>query len=84
MDELLTLNDGTEIAGHCIEVGSRLLLYMYNITLLDAVIALSDEERVRRIEWRRNGQEGAAEGYTTLISASVEKRGQMICASLAK
>lgn len=84
MDEKLTLNDGTEIVGHIIQSGSRLILYMYEIGLQDAFDLLIDPERTKVIRWTRYGEKGTLRGYKQLMSISVERGGAMICASLAK
>lgn len=84
MDEKLILNDGTEIVGHLIQSGNRLILYMYEISLQDAFDLLIDPERTRVIKWTRYGEKGTLRGYKQLMAISVERGGAMICASLEK
>lgn len=84
MEEKLTLNDGTEIQGHMIETEIRMFMYMYGITLQEAFELLIDPEKTEKIAWERYGETGTVEGYTKLMSISVENYGTMICAGLKK
>lgn len=82
MNEKLTLNDGTEIAGHLLEVNERLFLYLQEISLEDAFNLLIDPENTMIIYAERYGQKTTVTGYVALYAISREN-GQ-ICATLRK
>lgn len=72
MPELITLNDGTEVAGHCIEDLETGTLFMY----LDGKsvaegIALIDGN-IERIEEENHGAHHTYEGYTEIYAVSHE------------
>ena len=83
MEEKLTLNDGTELAGHAIEAGGRLYVYLDDSTLAEAFTALIDPDRTRRITADRYGEETNYIGYTHLKAVS-EESGTAVNAVLAK
>lgn len=73
MPEKLTLNDGTELAGHCILMGEDLLVYLTGgLSLIEGVTLFSDPMRTIRIVELNHGNEHVFEGYTDLYSASRE------------
>ena len=84
MDEKLTLNDGTEVLGHIIQSGDRLILYMYEIGIQDAFDLLIDPERTKVIKWVRRDEKHTLRGFKQLTAISVERGGAMIRATLAK
>lgn len=77
MQEKLTLNDGTELAGHVIEDGMNLFVYLDNNTILAAFPILSDPEKTENIVAFRNGQTTEYTGYTHLKSISEENGGRV-------
>ncbi len=83
MDEKLTLNNGTEIAGHYLETDTRLFLYLFGTTLTSVFELLIDPENTEVIKMNRNGQESQVSGYNHLCSISEERNG-MITAGLKK
>ena len=83
MDEILTLNDGTEIDGYGIEANGRLFLYMREISLKEAFDLLIEPEKTEEIRGVRYGQEMTFAGYDHLCAIS-EETGGMISASLKK
>ena len=83
MEEKLTLNDGTELAGHAIEAGGRLYVYLDDSTLAAAFTALNDPDRTRRITANRYGEETDYIGYTHLKAVS-EESGTQVNAVLTK
>lgn len=83
MDEKLTLNDGTEMTGHLLESGSRLFVYVYELTLAEAFEVLNDPERTKKIVAEQYGVKATVRGYKHLVAIS-EESGGMISASLRK
>ena len=73
MPEKLTLNDGTELAGHCILMDDQLLVYLTGgLSLMEGVTLFSDRIRTSRIVELNHGNEHVYEGFTDLYSASRE------------
>ena len=85
MNEILQLNDGTELEGHMIESDKRLFLYIQNKTLAEAFALLNDPEKTKIIKGIRYGSEQTIRGYKALWSISRETGGMVsISASLRK
>lgn len=72
MNEKLTLNDGTEIAGYLIETAGVLLLYMNEITFEEAFELLNNSENVKKIKAERYGTTQTIRGYKELYTLSKE------------
>lgn len=72
MNEKLTLNDGTEIAGHLLESSGVLFLYMYEITFEEAFELLNNPENVKKIKAERYGATQTVRGYKELYTLSKE------------
>ncbi len=70
--ETLTLNDGTEVNGHCLEDDRNLFVYLDGMTVIQGVTLFSDPEKTRRITAKNHGNEHVYEGYTDIYSASHE------------
>ena len=83
MNEKLTLNDGTEIAGHMYEIDGRLFVYMSGITLAEAFSLLIDPEKTKKITENRYGEITTITGYNHLYAISEESE-SMISAVLKK
>lgn len=83
MDEKLTLNDGTELVGHLLELDTRLMLYVYDQTMGDLFPLLNDPDKTKVIKAERYGIKQTVRGYKHLCSIS-EENGGMISASLRK
>lgn len=83
MDEMLKLNDGTELSGHAIEANERLFLYIGGKTMAEVFELLNDPEKTKKIVANRYGQETTIRGYKRLMSISDQGTG-MIDASLKK
>lgn len=83
MEEMLTLNDGTELNGHMIETETRLFLYIYDMQMDEVFNLLYDSEKTKKIIADRYGEKTTVKGYKVLMSISVET-GDMISASMKK
>ena len=70
--ETLTLNDGTELNGHCMQDDRNLFVYLDNMTVLQGVVIFGDPEKTSRIVEMNHGVEHVYEGYTEIYSASHE------------
>lgn len=70
--ETITLNDGTEIRGHCIEDDLNLFVYLDKIKLTDAFMLFSNPDRTRRITENNHGNEHIYEGYTEIYAINAE------------
>ena len=70
--ETLTLNDGTELTGHCIEDDRNLFVYLDGMTVVQGVMLFSDPEKTERIVAMNHGEEHVYEGYTDIYAASHE------------
>ena len=68
--ETLTLNDGTELNGHCIEDDRNLFVYLDNMTVVQGVTLFADPNKSRRIVAMNHGVQHVYEGYTELHAAS--------------
>lgn len=72
MSEYIELTDGTRIAGHCINDGERLYVYLTEISLAAAYPIFSDAAKIRTIREVRWGNEHIHQGYTELGAISTE------------
>ena len=85
MNETLTLNDGTELAGHLLERGEKLYLYVTGVTLREAFELLDDPEKTKVIQAERYGAKTTVRGYKRLFSISDDNGADgMVCAGLRK
>jgi len=70
--EILILNDGTEITGHCFEDGKNLFVYLDGLTVIQGVTLFSDPEKTKKIVAMNHGSKHTYKGYTEIYSASHE------------
>ena len=83
MPEKLTLNDGTQLAGYCIENGRDLYVYLYGKTLADAYLQLSSRAKTKKITSEQYEDKKIYTGFTHLRVIS-EEEGGMVSAVLRK
>lgn len=67
MNEMLTLNDGTQLGGHCIEADGTLWLYLEKALLAELFPLLNDPEKTKVIRASRYGAETTIRGYKHLF-----------------
>lgn len=72
MSEYIELTDGMRLAGHCISIGERLLVYLTEISLAAALPIFMDPAKVRTIREYRWGNEHIHQGYTEMIAVNTE------------
>lgn len=74
MDEYITLADGTKVAGHVLDGGDGVTIFVYldNMTVAQGVILFGNQEKTGRIVANRYGEKAVYEGYTELWSADHE------------
>jgi hypothetical protein len=72
MQETLTMNDGTILAGHAFESDGRLYAYLDDSTMSDAFTIMNDPQKTIRIAANRYGEIAVYEGYNRLRSISLE------------
>lgn len=70
--ELITLNDGTEVVGHCILTDDSLFVYLDGKSILEGVMLFGEPSRTIRIVEMNHGVEHVYEGYTDIYSVSHE------------
>lgn len=83
MDEWMTLNDGTQMAGHAIEFNGQLFLYVREMGLADVFQALIDPENAKKITAERFGVKTIYRGYKKLTAVK-DEGGGLITAVLSK
>ena len=84
MDEWMTLNDGTQMAGHAVEFNGQLFLYVRGeMGLADVFQALIDPESTKNITGERMGIKTVYKGYRKLTAVKDEGCG-LITAVLSK
>lgn len=84
MDEWMTLNDGTQMAGHAVEFNGQLFLYVRGeMGLADVFQALIDPERTKKITAERFGVKTIYRGYKKLTAVR-DEGGGLITAVLNK
>lgn len=67
MNETLTLSDGTQLAGHCIEADGALWVYLEKAPLGDLFPVLNDPEKTQAIRANWYGAETEYRGYNHLF-----------------
>ena len=72
--ETLTLNDGTQLTGHCIEDDKNLFVYLDGMTVAQGVALFSDKQKTSKIIAMNHGVKHVYKGYTEIYSASHEFR----------
>lgn len=77
MQEKLILNDGTELAGHAIEDGDVLWVYLDNMTMVTGGPLLMDPEKTKIIKADRYGEKATYIGFDHLYCISEENNGQL-------
>ena len=83
MDEQLTLNDGTVLAGYCIQDGSNLFVYLYEKTMALAYPDLSDAQKTGMIRADQYDETAYYSGFDHLYCIS-EEDGGMVSAILKR
>ncbi len=85
MEQKLTLNDGTELAGsYAIQSGERLFVYVYaEIGFGELFALLNDPEKTEQITVKQFGEETVHRGYRELYCIRKEDGG-WISAGLRK
>lgn len=84
MDERMTLNDGTQMAGHAVEFNGQLFLYVRGgMGLADVFQALIDPESTKKITGERMGIKTVYRGYKKLTAVR-DEGGGLITAVLSK
>ena len=68
--ETITLNDGTVVAGHCIEDGNTLYVYLDGKSVIEGIALISG--KTNPIEEENHGFHHTYEGYTEIYAASHE------------
>ena len=82
MNEVLILNDGTELAGHLLESGEKLYLYVTGVTLREAFELLDDPEKTKAIRAERYGAQSEYKGYKHLFC--IREEADQVSAGLRK
>ena len=75
MEQTLTLNDGTVLAGHCFESDGVLFVYLDKGTMKSVFPLLSERAKTAVITAEDYGSVKAYEGYTKLFSLREETDG---------
>ena len=75
MEQTLTLNDGTVLAGHAFEVDGVLYVYIDSGTLKSVFPLLSERSKTAVITAEDYGSERTYEGYTKLFALREETDG---------
>lgn len=82
MNETLTLRDGTQLAGHCIETDGTLWIYLEKAPLGDLFPALNDPEKTKAIRAERYGAQSEYKGYKHLFC--IREEADQVSAGLRK
>lgn len=80
MNEIILLNDGTELNGYALADGEWLFVYLHDIDIGTAFRLFYDPAKTRRIRTDRYGEKAEFTGYTELDSIG---RGSMQSINLA-
>lgn len=75
MNQTLTLNDGTVLAGHCIESDGVLFVYLDHGTMKSVFPLLSERTKTSVIRAESYGAVTVFEGYTKLFALREETDG---------
>lgn len=70
--EMIILNDGTELNGHCIESVEALYVYLDSMNMIEGVMLFNDPEKTQVIRELNHGETHEYTGYTQLYAASSE------------
>ncbi len=70
--ETITLNDGTIVNGHCLDMETALFIYLDDMDMLEGVRLFSDPEKTKIIVEENHGNTHTYEGYTKLSAVSSE------------
>jgi len=70
--ETITLNDGTIVNGHCIEMDGALFVYLDGMDMMEGILLFNDPEKTAVIVEQNHGNTHTYDGFTKLTAASSE------------